>query len=95
MVAQGVVGIAGIDTRAVVRHIRERGAMKAGIFSGADLSGADLTDADLTGADLSGADLCDTNLEGAQLDLARLKKVRRCAGTRWPAGFTPPPERER
>ncbi|MBB1020799.1 glutamine-hydrolyzing carbamoyl-phosphate synthase small subunit [Dietzia sp. E1] len=38
MVAQGVVGIAGIDTRAVVRHIRERGAMKAGIFSGADLS---------------------------------------------------------
>ncbi|MCT1638482.1 glutamine-hydrolyzing carbamoyl-phosphate synthase small subunit [Dietzia cinnamea] len=38
LVAQGVVGIAGIDTRAVVRHIRERGAMKAGIFSGADLS---------------------------------------------------------
>lgn len=35
---QGVVGIAGIDTRAVVRHIRERGAMKAGIFSGADLT---------------------------------------------------------
>ncbi|AWH92155.1 glutamine-hydrolyzing carbamoyl-phosphate synthase small subunit [Dietzia lutea] len=38
MVTQGIVGIAGIDTRAVVRHIRERGAMKAGIFSGADLS---------------------------------------------------------
>ncbi len=31
---QGVVGIAGIDTRAVVRHLRERGAMRAGIFSG-------------------------------------------------------------
>lgn len=38
MIAQGVIGIAGIDTRAVVRHIRERGAMKSGIFSGADLT---------------------------------------------------------
>lgn len=38
MVAQGVVGIAGVDTRAVVRHIRDRGAMKAGIFSGADVA---------------------------------------------------------
>ncbi|MGE2728096.1 glutamine-hydrolyzing carbamoyl-phosphate synthase small subunit [Mycolicibacterium vaccae] len=32
---QGVVGAAGIDTRAVVRHLRSRGSMKAGIFSGA------------------------------------------------------------
>ncbi|WNG89864.1 glutamine-hydrolyzing carbamoyl-phosphate synthase small subunit [Mycobacterium sp. ITM-2016-00317] len=32
---QGIVGIAGIDTRAVVRHLRSRGSMKAGIFSGA------------------------------------------------------------
>lgn len=32
--AQHVVGIAGIDTRAVVRHLRTRGSMKAGIFSG-------------------------------------------------------------
>ena len=31
---QGVVGIAGIDTRALVRHLRERGAMRAGVFSG-------------------------------------------------------------
>lgn len=31
---QGVVGVAGIDTRAVVRHLRSRGSMKAGIFSG-------------------------------------------------------------
>ncbi|MCV7268738.1 glutamine-hydrolyzing carbamoyl-phosphate synthase small subunit [Mycolicibacterium doricum] len=34
LVRQGVVGIAGIDTRALVRHLRTRGAMKAGIFSG-------------------------------------------------------------
>ena len=31
---QGIVGLAGIDTRALVRHLRERGAMKAGVFSG-------------------------------------------------------------
>ncbi|MFC5994204.1 glutamine-hydrolyzing carbamoyl-phosphate synthase small subunit [Pseudonocardia hispaniensis] len=31
---QGIVGVAGLDTRAVVRHLRERGAMRAGVFSG-------------------------------------------------------------
>jgi len=36
--AQGVVGITGIDTRAAVRHLRERGSMRAGIFSGAGLA---------------------------------------------------------
>lgn len=34
LVDQGVVGIQGVDTRAVTRHLRERGAMKAGVFSG-------------------------------------------------------------
>jgi carbamoyl-phosphate synthase small subunit len=29
--AQGIVGISGIDTRALTRHLRERGAMRAGI----------------------------------------------------------------
>lgn len=32
----GIVGISGIDTRQITRHIRDKGAMKAGIFSGAD-----------------------------------------------------------
>ena len=31
---QGVVGICGIDTRALTRHLRERGSMRVGIFSG-------------------------------------------------------------
>ena len=31
---QGVVGITDLDTRALTRHLRERGAMRAGIFSG-------------------------------------------------------------
>jgi carbamoyl-phosphate synthase small subunit len=38
LVRQHIVGIAGIDTRAVVRHLRTRGSMKAGVFSGASLA---------------------------------------------------------
>ncbi len=30
----GIVGISGVDTRALTRHLRDRGAMRAGIFSG-------------------------------------------------------------
>ncbi len=60
LAAQGVVGISGIDTRALTRHLRERGAMRCGISSGG--SGADDRDAllaavidspPMTGADLS------------------------------------------
>jgi carbamoyl-phosphate synthase small subunit len=36
LVGQGVVGISGIDTRAVTRRLRDAGAMRAGIFSGPD-----------------------------------------------------------
>ncbi|MFH8345374.1 glutamine-hydrolyzing carbamoyl-phosphate synthase small subunit [Streptomyces sp. NPDC018045] len=39
LAAQGVVGISGIDTRALTRHLRERGAMRVGIFSGSALDG--------------------------------------------------------
>ncbi|MGV9414790.1 glutamine-hydrolyzing carbamoyl-phosphate synthase small subunit [Nocardia sp. NPDC003693] len=35
---QNIVGIAGIDTRALVRHLRTRGSMKAGVFSGSALA---------------------------------------------------------
>ncbi|MFE9397630.1 glutamine-hydrolyzing carbamoyl-phosphate synthase small subunit [Streptomyces flavidovirens] len=38
LVAQGIVGISGIDTRALTRHLRERGAMRVGIFSGEALA---------------------------------------------------------
>ncbi|CAN5830303.1 glutamine-hydrolyzing carbamoyl-phosphate synthase small subunit [soil metagenome] len=41
LVRQGIVGIAGIDTRAVVRHLRSRGSMKAGVFSGPALAGVE------------------------------------------------------
>jgi carbamoyl-phosphate synthase small subunit len=36
LIAEGVVGISGIDTRAVTRRLRDAGAMRGGIFSGAD-----------------------------------------------------------
>ena len=34
MEKQGLIGIQGIDTRALVRHLRDQGAVAAGIFSG-------------------------------------------------------------
>ena len=34
LASQGIVGISGVDTRALTRHLRERGAMRVGIFSG-------------------------------------------------------------
>lgn len=34
LTAQGIVGLSGIDTRALTRYLRERGVMRAGIFSG-------------------------------------------------------------
>lgn len=63
LVRQHIVGIAGIDTRAVVRHLRTRGSMKAGVFSGAALTGAPDAEAlvervrgqrSMLGADLAG-----------------------------------------
>ena len=41
LAAQGIVGISDLDTRALTRHLREVGVMRAGVFSGADLLGAD------------------------------------------------------
>ncbi len=38
MQKQGVIGIAGVDTRALTRHLRTAGAMRCGIFTGSDLS---------------------------------------------------------
>ncbi|RDV43507.1 carbamoyl phosphate synthase small subunit [Leifsonia sp. ku-ls] len=59
LVAQGVVGISGIDTRAVTRHIRSAGAMRAGIFSGEDfdLSDSEQLDLVLAGAPMTGRNL--------------------------------------
>ncbi len=60
--AQGVVGISGIDTRALTRHLREHGAMRVGIFSGAaaGLSVDKLIDAVRAVPDMLGASFSDT-----------------------------------
>jgi carbamoyl-phosphate synthase small subunit len=61
LVSQGVVGISGIDTRAVTRRLRDAGVMRAGVFSGADAGISDeqqlalvLGSAEMTGQNLSG-----------------------------------------
>ena len=38
LIDQEIVGIQGIDTRALTRHLRDRGSMRVGIFSGLELS---------------------------------------------------------
>ncbi|WP_433787997.1 glutamine-hydrolyzing carbamoyl-phosphate synthase small subunit [Actinomycetospora sp. CA-101289] len=61
---QGVVGLSGVDTRAITRRLREAGSMRAGLFSGlSDAALADLTSLraqvldspGMAGADLAGA----------------------------------------
>ena len=38
LIDQEIVGIQGIDTRSLTRHLRDRGAMRVGIFSGLELT---------------------------------------------------------
>ena len=56
---EGVVGICGVDTRALTRHLRERGAMRAGVFSGdaAERDVAELRERVLASPPMVGADL--------------------------------------
>ncbi len=58
---QGIVGISGIDTRALTRHLRERGAMRVGIFSGAEAeqSPTELLARVQASPGMAGADLTD------------------------------------
>lgn len=56
---QDVLGIAGVDTRAIVRHLRTQGSMRAGVFSGDALAGAaELIDRVRDQPQMLGADLC-------------------------------------
>jgi carbamoyl-phosphate synthase small subunit len=60
LVDQGIVGIAGVDTRMLTRHLREQGAMRAGVFSGSALDSDEnlvakvLDSPPMKGADLAG-----------------------------------------
>ena len=55
---QGVVGISGIDTRALTRHLRERGAMRVGISSQTDDVDA-LLERVRSSAEMVGSELAD------------------------------------
>src|SRR5437899_2483089 len=57
LAAQGIVGISGIDTRALTRHLRERGAMRVGVSSIEADAGA-LLERVLASPHMEGADLC-------------------------------------
>ena len=77
LVEAGVVGIRDIDTRALTRHLRDRGAMRVGIFSGAALvddeselmsrvqAAPSMVGCDLT-ADVSTAEAYTVSAQGAE-----------------------------
>jgi len=58
---QGIVGIQGVDTRAITRHLREHKTMRAGIFSGeaAQATDKELLDTVLASAPMEGAALAE------------------------------------
>lgn len=63
LIRQNVVGIADVDTRAIVRHLRTAGSMKAGVFSGDALAGTGDSHDELlhrvrNQPSMLGADLC-------------------------------------
>ena len=57
--ACGVPGITGVDTRTLVRHIRDRGAMRGGVFS-AETSEADARERVAAEPSMDGADFAST-----------------------------------
>jgi carbamoyl-phosphate synthase small subunit len=57
--AQGIVGISGIDTRALTRRLRDAGAMRGGVFSGA---AAELLDEDQLARVQAGVQMTGLNL---------------------------------
>lgn len=61
LAAQGIVGIKDLDTRAITRRLRDKGAMKAGIFSGeaANRPRPELVDEVINQPDMLGARLAE------------------------------------
>ncbi|GAA0499733.1 carbamoyl-phosphate synthase small chain [Paractinoplanes deccanensis] len=56
LAAEGIVGISGVDTRALTRHLRSRGAMRVGVSS-VDLDPASLLDRVRSAPEMVGASL--------------------------------------
>jgi carbamoyl-phosphate synthase small subunit len=58
LIAQNIVGISGVDTRAITRHLRDRGAMRVGIFSDTELTREEMVIEVRKQAPMTGAYLC-------------------------------------
>jgi carbamoyl-phosphate synthase small subunit len=58
LIKQGVVGISGVDTRAITRHLRDRGAMRVGLFSDTELTREEMVIEVRKQSPMSGAYLC-------------------------------------
>lgn len=58
LIKQGIVGIQGVDTRAITRHLRDRGAMKVGIFSDLDLTREEMVIEVRRQTEMTGSYLC-------------------------------------
>ena len=59
LIANNVVGIRGLDTRALTRHLRDRGAMRVGIFSGSEITRQEMVNKVRSFASMSGAYLAE------------------------------------
>ena len=57
LVAQEIVGICNVDTRAITRHLRECGVMRVGIFSNMDLSREEMVKLVRKSPEMSGSQL--------------------------------------
>jgi carbamoyl-phosphate synthase small subunit len=69
LATEGVVGISGIDTRALTRHLRERGAMRVGVSS-LDSDPVALRERVLASPGMIGADLSDEVTTAAAYSVA-------------------------
>ena len=58
LIDQGIVGIQGVDTRAITRHLRDRGAMRVGIFSGEEMTREEMVIEVRKQSAMTGAYLC-------------------------------------
>ncbi len=58
LIKQSVVGISGVDTRAITRHLRDRGAMRVGIFSDTELTREEMVVEVRKQSQMTGAYLC-------------------------------------
>jgi carbamoyl-phosphate synthase small subunit len=78
LVNQGIVGVSGVDTRTLTRHIRELGAMRGGVFSGDDLTDVEtMVERVLASPQMVGADLT------AEVTAAQPYIVPAIGETRW------------